>query len=98
MKRIEGVTERLLAAAREEFLEKGYEAASLRAIAERAGSSKGAIYVRYADKEALYAAVVDPVIEELCLFFTEEFDGFGKLPADVQQSTMNDYADQGIGS
>ena len=43
MKRIEGVTERLLAAAREEFLEKGYEAASLRAIAERAGSSKGAI-------------------------------------------------------
>ena len=97
MKRIEGVTERLLAAAREEFLEKGYEAASLRAIAERAGSSKGAIYVRYADKEALYAAVVDPVIEELCLFFTEEFDGFGKLPADVQQSTMNDYADQGIG-
>ena len=74
MKRIEGVTERLLAAAREEFLEKGYEAASLRAIAERAGSSKGAIYVRYADKEALYAAVVDPVIEELCLFFTEEFD------------------------
>ena len=41
MKRIEGVTERLLAAAREEFLEKGYEAASLRAIAERAGSSKG---------------------------------------------------------
>ncbi|WP_233654214.1 TetR/AcrR family transcriptional regulator [Eggerthella lenta] len=65
MKRIEGVTERLLAAAREEFLEKGYEAASLRAIAERAGSSKGAIYVRYADKEALYAAVVDPVIEEL---------------------------------
>lgn len=69
MKRIEGVTERLLAAAREEFLEKGYEAASLRAIAERAGSSKGAIYVRYADKEALYAAVVDPVIEELCLFF-----------------------------
>ncbi|MVM49625.1 TetR/AcrR family transcriptional regulator [Eggerthella lenta] len=97
VKRIEGVTERLLAAAREEFLEKGYEAASLRAIAERAGSSKGAIYVRYADKEALYAAVVDPVIEELCLFFTEEFDGFGKLPADVQQSTMNDYADQGIG-
>ena len=43
MKRVEGVTERLLEAARDEFLEKGYENASLRTIAERAGSSKGAI-------------------------------------------------------
>ena len=45
----------------------------------------------------IHGAAREPEIEELCLFFTEEFDGFGKLPADVQQSTMNDYADQGIG-
>lgn len=83
MKRIEGTTERLLKAARAEFLEKGYEAASLHTIAERAGSSKGAIYVRYSDKEALYAAVVDPVIDGLCAFFADEFDEFGDLSADV---------------
>ena len=97
MKRVEGVTERLLEAARDEFLEKGYENASLRTIAERAGSSKGAIYVRYPDKAALYAAVVDPVIDKLCRFFSMEFYEFGELPVDVQQATMNDYADNGIG-
>lgn len=96
MKRIEGTSERLLEAARAEFLEKGYEAASLHAIAERAGSSKGAIYVRYSDKEALYAAVVGPVIDGLCALFADELDEFGGLSADVQQSVMNDYADQGI--
>ena len=40
-KRVEGMTDRLLKAAREEFLEKGYERASLRDIAARATSSKG---------------------------------------------------------
>ena len=68
MKRVEGVTERLIEAARDEFAEKGYEGASLRTIAERAGSSKGAIYVRYPDKEALYTAVVDPVVEGFAAF------------------------------
>ncbi|WP_281654516.1 TetR/AcrR family transcriptional regulator [Eggerthella sinensis] len=96
MKRIEGVTEKLVSAARDEFFEKGYEGASLRAIAERAGSSKGAIYVRYPDKEALYAAVVDPVVDELCAFFQTELDEFSSLPADTQQTIMNDYADRGI--
>ena len=53
-KRVEGVTERLLECAKEEFLKNGYENASLRVIAEKAGSSKGAIYIRYPDKESLY--------------------------------------------
>lgn len=96
MKRVEGVTERLIEAARDEFAEKGYEGASLRTIAERAGSSKGAIYVRYPDKEALYTAVVDPVVEELCRFFSTEFNEFGELPPVTQQTTMNEYADEGI--
>ncbi len=97
MNRVEGVTERLLAAAREEFLEKGYEGASLRSIARRAGSSKGAIYVRYPDKAALYAAVVMPVANELCDHLAACFDDFAQLEPTTQQTGMNQYADEGIG-
>lgn len=96
-KRDEDATERLLAAAREEFFEKGYEAASLRAIAERAGSSKGAIYVRYPDKAALYEAVVGPVIEELYARMERCFDDFGQMDPAMQRTEMNAYADRGIG-
>ena len=56
-KRIEGATEKLLACAQEEFLVRGYDGASLRAIAEKAGYTKGAIYIRYPDKESLYRAL-----------------------------------------
>ena len=52
-KRVAGVTEKLMECAKEEFLANGYENASLRIIAEKAGSSKGAIYIRYPDKESL---------------------------------------------
>ena len=48
-KRVAGVTEKLMECAKEEFLANGYENASLRIIAEKAGSSKGAIYIRYPD-------------------------------------------------
>ena len=50
-KRIEGVTEKLLECAKEEFLANGYENTSLRIIAEKAGYTKGVIYIRYPDKE-----------------------------------------------
>lgn len=39
-KQIEGVSERILACAKREFLEKGYTDASLRTIAAEAGTSK----------------------------------------------------------
>ena len=42
-KQIEGVSERILACAKQEFLEKGYTDASLRSIAAAADTSDGAI-------------------------------------------------------
>ena len=65
-KRIEGVTEKLLECAKEEFLANGYENTSLRIIAEKAGYTKGVIYIRYPDKESLYRALVEPVADGLC--------------------------------
>lgn len=64
MRRIEGVSARLLACARREFLEKGFAEASLRCIAEAADTSTRAIYTRFSGKEGLFSALVSPVAEE----------------------------------
>ena len=53
-KQIEGVSEKIIAAAKQEFLEKGYVDASLRTIASAAGTSTNSIYVRFGDKEGLF--------------------------------------------
>ncbi|WP_372707479.1 TetR/AcrR family transcriptional regulator [Brevundimonas sp.] len=50
--------EAILAAAGELFMERGYEAASVDAVAQAAGVSKATIYARYDDKEALFCAVL----------------------------------------
>ena len=42
-KPIEGVSEKILACAKEEFLEKGYSEASLRTIAAKADTTTGSI-------------------------------------------------------
>lgn len=50
--------EAILLAAGDLFMEHGYEAVSVDAVAQRAGVSKATIYARYADKDALFAAVL----------------------------------------
>jgi AcrR family transcriptional regulator len=52
------VEERVLDAARKVFLERGFEGASIDEIAAVARSGKPTIYSRFADKEALFTAVV----------------------------------------
>ena len=49
----------ILAIAREVFVEEGYGAASMSAIAARLGGSKGTLYNYFRSKEALFAAVVE---------------------------------------
>lgn len=51
--------------ARAEFLEKGYQGASLRPIAERAGATVGAIQSRYKTKDALLRALLAPFLSEI---------------------------------
>ena len=50
-KQIEGVYEAVLACAKKEFLEKGYTDASLRTIAQEAGTSTSSIYTRFKDRK-----------------------------------------------
>lgn len=95
-KRVEGVTERLLEYALEEFLSEGYEAASLRAIAEKAGSSKGAIYIRYPDKESLYLALVQPAADGICELLSSMLNGFSNISSKEQRLEYQKRADGGF--
>jgi AcrR family transcriptional regulator len=52
-------------AIREEFLEKGYEGASIRSIGARAGMTSAGLYRHYRDKEAMFDSVVEPLINEI---------------------------------
>jgi AcrR family transcriptional regulator len=49
----------LIEAARRVFLRRGFHGAALDEIAEEAGYTKGAVYSNFADKDALFLAVLD---------------------------------------
>jgi len=52
-------------AIKEEFLEKGFEAASVRSIGARAGMTSAGLYRHYVDKEAMFDAMVEPLISSI---------------------------------
>lgn len=91
-KQIEGVYERILECAKREFLENGYTDASLRTIAAEAETSTNSIYVRFKDKEGLFAAIVEPVYNEFlnrCLDIQETFHGFD---SETQRREVGSYS------
>jgi AcrR family transcriptional regulator len=52
-------SELIICAARDAFLEKGYDGVSMDEVANRAGVAKQTVYARYASKDALFLAVVE---------------------------------------
>ena len=69
---------KLLASARREFLQNGFEKASLKTICDGAGATTGALYKRYKNKEALFAAAVEQTVQDLTAVAQERG---GKDPA-----------------
>lgn len=61
----QSIDPRILASAKAEFLELGFEKASLKTICEKAQVTTGALYKRYSGKEALFCAVVSETVEKL---------------------------------
>lgn len=57
--------DKIIAAAREEFSEKGYSGASLRKIAEKAGATVGAIQTRYKSKNDLFGCLLKSFLSEI---------------------------------
>ena len=94
-KRTEGFDEAILQCAKQEFLENGYENASLRTIAKNASVSTSTIYTRFRDKEGLFEALISPAAQKLLQYMQTYFQDFESLDAAVQTEKMLDYANRG---
>lgn len=81
------IRQRILDVAKEEFLAHGYSKASMRSIAAKVGVTATALYRHFADKEALFSALVEPV-----------WQGFMDLHADHDRETyeylIHDHPEQ----
>ena len=66
--------EKLIDSARREFMEKGYNKASLRKICADAGVTTGALYFFFEDKEALFGATADGPYNELIAILKSHFE------------------------
>ena len=75
------VREKILQAARKEYLERGYHGGNISAVAERAGVPVGNLYRYFDGKSGLLDAIVGPVYEAL-----------PKLVGDLQQIEVLDSA------
>lgn len=71
----EEVRQRILQAAREEFLEKGFQESSMRRIAQKAGVTPGNIYAYFPGKEALFERLVEPAVADIRRLLETPADG-----------------------
>jgi AcrR family transcriptional regulator len=91
----EALRDKILRAAAELFAGGGYDAASMRQIAERIGYSPTTIYLHFASKDALMFAVVDAAFEELAEALRVAAAGAGS-PAERLQAMAWAYVDFGL--
>jgi AcrR family transcriptional regulator len=59
------IRERIMTEALEVFLEKGYEKASMRDLAKRAGTSVSNIYHYFPNKQGLFRAIAEPIAQRV---------------------------------
>ena len=73
----------LIAAAMELFREHGIDGSSLDAICERAGKTRGAFYVHFADREALQVAVMEQIAQAYVSLVVRTADPAGDLQSSL---------------
>lgn len=74
--------EHILWAAKDVFLEMGFERASMDVVAERAATSKRSLYAHFESKDRLFLAVVD-LVRELYLDGLKTPDAYGEDSAEA---------------
>lgn len=70
----ESLRKKILEVALKEFEEKGYEATSMRAISEGAGTSLGNLYHYFHSKDDIYASCLMPILDECIACMSLAFD------------------------
>ena len=82
--------EKIQDAALAEFLDKGFQGASLRQIVKNAGVTTGAFYGYFSSKEALFASIVEPHAKALMSRFMKAQTTFAALSEEEQVAHMGD--------
>ena len=87
--------ERIMAAAKAEFLACGFENASLRRIASEAGITGSGLYKHFPSKEEMFAALVQPMLDTFYTLYRrkeqEEYDAierFGSAAAFLNEDAI----------
>lgn len=80
--------ELILNAAKAEFLEKGFQNASLRNIVKTAGVTTGAFYRYYPTKEALFESLVKPHADKIKSLYSDSVSKLESLPPQNQTEAM----------
>ena len=73
---------RIIESAKNEFLQQGFEEASLKDICENAGVTTGALYRRYKGKEDLFSAVIEETIAD--------FDDYVNIKKNIDPKSLDD--------
>ena len=90
--------ERILIAAENEFLEKGYQGAGLREIASDADVTTGAFYRHFKGKKELFAALVDDVYTHIIQMYRDTLIEFFRLSPEEQAVNMSAYTRRAVDS
>lgn len=87
----------IIAVSKEEFLEKGFQEASMRKIAAKVGITATALYRHYANKEEIFDAIVEPAVsawntmcktEEIRQTGTAREQGLDAMWKDTEQARL----------
>lgn len=84
--------EAILDAGKNEFLDKGFQSASLRRIVHQAGVTTGAFYGYFSSKGDLFSALVEEPARMLLSHFTQAQEIFSSLPPDKQPDQMGEIS------
>ena len=82
----------ILQSAEEEFLEKGFQNASLRNIVKMAGVTTGAFYRYFSSKDALFAALVEPHAAQVKYLFLSDIEKWDALSPEDKLQHMTDIS------
>lgn len=88
--------EKIHRAAKQEFIEKGFQAASLRNMVKTAGVTTGAFYGYYSSKEELFDALVAEQAEYVLKLFDNTINDFEKLSGEEQTKQLPETSDYTI--
>ena len=88
--------ERILEHARALFLERGYVDVSMREIAEAANLRKASIYHHFADKEALFTAIVMEEVVSSRARLAESIVGLTALPERLEELAFTHFSNPGL--